>query len=168
MDRLLFNTRNITDIETSDVEGVGSLRWKDGKCYRWVKNIEGSASLTVGHGVCHDLTLAEAMLESVLIPATGDLSFLGGVAVSAVPKSQFGWIQCLGMNVQVSVTNTTNVTVVAGDNVKAVAAQGYLERDSAYTTLPTYIRHIRILEELATVTSTECAAAATKCYIDCL
>lgn len=162
--KTLFQT-DLTDISSTDVEGVGTLRWVGDNLYRWVQNAEAATALTVGQVCCHDISDGADMLESVEIPATADLGALAGVVMATSLTAQYyGWIQVLGYTASVSVTNTTNVAVAAGDYLKGVNAAAYATRDAA--TQPLYVRNIQVLEAYATHTTP--SATFKKGLINCL
>lgn len=113
--KLVFLTA-VTDTKDSDVEGVGAIRQEGDKFYRWVKNTEGSAALRVGAPVCYDLSDNETLHEGVLSPVTADLAFLAGIAVSAIPAGEWGWILIEGWYDDAYVQNSGSaVTFAAGD-----------------------------------------------------
>jgi len=170
MNKLLFATQNVTDTRDTDVEGVGTLRWDGDKCYRWVANATTDVSFTVGEVVCHDITNTSTMMQTIIKPATADLSMLAGVCVSNIASStgtnpkRFGWIQVFGYCATVSVINLTDATPAAGDYMKAVNAQTYLTKDAA--TQASYRRTVQTLEAIATHTTP--AATSKKGFVNCL
>ena len=104
--KVLFQTA-LTDLETSDVEGKGRLRYNDdGRVYRWVKNV--SATALAYHGAClKALTSVVATINSnvravdTTTAATAQLTVPAGVPVTAIAASgsatgDHGWIQVAG------------------------------------------------------------------------
>ena len=104
--KILFQTA-LTDLETTDVEGKGNLRYMDdGRVYRWVKNVSATALLY--HGAClKALTSVVSAINSnvrstdTATAATAQLSIPAGVPVTAIGASgsgtgDHGWIQVAG------------------------------------------------------------------------
>jgi len=180
MEKQIFATGSITDsapyrsdrADKGDLEGVGTLRWVGDKLYRWVQNTH-NAALSAGDSVYHAMADGDDMFKYVEDGLAETAGVLGGVVAStsiAAASSDggsdggFGWIQVLGYNGEVLVTNTTNVTIAAGDYLQGVSGQTYLTRDGANQ--PKYTRNIKILETFAV--STQPAAAKKKCLINCI
>jgi len=107
----LFITE-LTDFSKKDLEGVGSVReTADGNVYRWVKNADGS-DLVAGQSVGYELTSVDHY-KSVNLTQSG--AYLAGVAMSAIPTGQYGWIQVSGLNSLVS--GATAGTRLVGDGL---------------------------------------------------
>ena len=163
----IWKTR-IPDFSATDVEGVGRYRWEyelnsvgqglttgaGQKCYLWVYNNTGGA-LTAGNVYFHgssgfQLTSGQNptnFLEEVFTmtqagKGTG-LSMMAGVAISAIPAGQYGWIQVYGYNSQILMEGT--VAIAATDLLKGVASQVYVVKDAATGTAPIARRHIMAL-----------------------
>lgn len=98
----IFLTK-LTDINSTDKEGVGCLRWEGNKCYKYVKflnttaTVAGAAGNTVvytavdgydDNEVCMDVSDADA----IPIPAGQVLATITGTAGTAY----YGWIQIKG------------------------------------------------------------------------
>jgi hypothetical protein len=156
-DKQIFQTA-VNEYKAVDVEGVGRLRWvrensdspngkgQGVKCYLWVYNSTGSA-LTVGASYYHGT--AGYALTSGINPTTfleeiftfGQsskgtfINLLAGVAVSAIPSGQYGWVQVYGYNSTIQVEGT--VAIAAGDYLKGVSGQVYLIKDASGGTAPT-------------------------------
>ena len=156
----------LTDMNSKDVEGVGTLRWDHDKLYRWVYNAD-SAALTVGQVCCHTVSDAATMYDSIdqAGSSEGDIEFLAGVIMAAsLTSNYYGWIQVLGYNASISVTNTTDTTVAAGGYVKAVDSASHAAKDG--DTQPSYSCNIKLLAEMASAETP--AAAAYGGIINCL
>ncbi len=165
-EKILFETQ-LTDIRSTDVETIGTFRWVGNNVYKWVHNGEASTALPKGTLCCHEIALAETTTpQTVLKPATADLMLLAGVVMAATSLTAdfYGWIQVLGYNVSVSVTNTTDAAIVAGDYLLGVDSNFFGTLDAS--TQPAYIRNIQILEAFATAQTP--AAAWKKGYVNCL
>ena len=156
----------ITDTKSTDVEGVGVLRWVADKLYRWVQNDDASA-ITVGQVACHTLSDAATLLKNIdqAGGSAGDIECMAGVVMAAsLATTYYGWIQVLGYYASVSVTNTTDTTVAAGGYVKAVDSAGHAAKDA--DTQPAYTRNIMLLAAMPSAQTP--AAAAKGCLINCL
>ena len=136
----LFVTQT-SETRSTDVEGVGSLRWEGSKLYRWVQNSTGEA-LVVGALVCYDPANAGAYHEKVEKPATAYIYNLAGVAMSAMPSDEYGWILIFGQTDAVQVW-ATNVNYGVGHTMKAKNGVFYAIETSASlpaAALPGYIQ----------------------------
>lgn len=156
MEKALFVTKNITQVSTSDLEGVGTVRWKDGKCYRWVQN-KHSVALAIGGVVFHNYANGATFLTKVYDGSTDDLGAMAGVAVSAIAKDGYGWIQIDGVNETVSVLKS-NTAIAIGDKLKGVDAQLYGVQMVAMGAAAV---HERYIEAMATLVTTGASATAT-------
>lgn len=121
MEKALFATKLITQVATSDLEGVGTVRWKDGKCYRWVLNGESSV-VPVGSLVAHKWTETSDVFKTVYQPLSANLAILAGVTVSILPASGYGWIQIFGYNASASIVKqaSAGANSEVGDRMVAV------------------------------------------------
>lgn len=168
-----------TDYSTTDKEGAGRVRWVyttgstgGPKGFRWVYNNTGVAmvagrayfhgtllpALTTGD---HPTTLFE---EVVTLGQSGKGSLIGliaGIAMSAVPIANYGWVQIYGYNSAVGVEGTTDVAL--GDSLKGVSGQTYLVQDAASGTAPTNGRHL-----IALLAQAANSVVATPCFINCV
>lgn len=155
--KVLFQTA-LTDLETSDVEGKGRLRYEDdGKVYRWVKNI--SATALAYHGAC--LKALTSVLAGVNVnvrsnqsttAATAQLTLPAGVPVTAIAASgsatgDHGWIQVAG---------PAKVSMIMSDT--ASAGSGAAGLISIVTNLPATDASWDVPEQLS-------ADSATAAYI---
>ena len=171
--KMAFQT-SLTEATSTDVEGVGTLRFaQNGNVYRWVQNVDATA-ITVGMVVFHDITDTSTMLTAVDAGATADLSCMGGVVMAAsVATTYYCWIQVLGFNASALVSiagGAYSVAIAAGDYLKGVDAGLYVVADSV--SQPLYARNLQALEAVASATSTGAAtaipAAAKDVLVNCL
>lgn len=118
--KVLFET-GLTDVSTTDIEGIGTLRFDEfGNRYRWVYNASAFAS-RVGSPACYDATLYSGnnFLKHVLAaPADADILYLGGIFLSIIPTLNYGWIQTWGMYGSARVALATGGSADAGDLLK--------------------------------------------------
>jgi hypothetical protein len=158
----LFSTA-LTDVKTTDVEGVGSIRIEaDGKQYRWCKN-NASTSWAAGCLVCHEVAnLGADLYKTAIIPASADLALLAGVAMGVVAQNYFGWVQIAGPHSDVLISKVT--ALVAGDSVVPSNGINYGVRSAALGAA-SYRRCVTLLEANATTAS---ATAAFEAMINCL
>lgn len=134
----------VTDVHTTDKEGVGTLRWvRDSngwKCYRYVRNSSAS-TLVVGNVLFHGTTgfgittgsnpstYEEEVFSAGQAGKNAVVSQMAGVAVSAITATGYGWIQVSGYSANVLDEGT--VAIVIGDTLKGVSGQLYAVHDSA-------------------------------------
>ena len=97
-----FQTQ-LTTVSTSDLEGVGTLRWEGNKCYKWVQYVEAAAAVDgVASEVAYYLAAAgDGALEGyALHKVTSDLSDSAevgaGVLQAIMSDLEYGWIQIKG------------------------------------------------------------------------
>ena len=166
--KTLFNTL-ITDVKSTDVEGVGRTRWEDDKCYRWIKNV-GATDIAANSLVTHVLAAGSTSLQNGQTPATADLSYLGGVAVTTIKSTTgtyaYGWIQVLGHNGSVAVTPTNGTatsTALAGATLLAVNGAAYATVGSAVGTAPIYTRTIVLLDAVPGSTAAQTCNVLIRC-----
>ncbi len=142
-EKILFKT-GLDAIESTDIEGVGTLR-KDtqGRVYKWVKNL-GAASTT------NDLVAGQPVVYSDAVGADtrhlgvidtlsgGDEEMLAGVAMAALTAQYYGWIQIKGISITASVTHSSTATQVLtiGDVLKVVSTSESFEFGAAGGNVP--------------------------------
>jgi hypothetical protein len=184
MRKTIFATQ-IGDFKSTDVEGVGNLRWERQnsndplaqgqglKCYLWVYNgttttltpgqamYHGTAAFNLTTGINPTNFLEEIFTFGQASKGTA-INLLAGIAVSACPAGQYCWIQVWGYNSLVSVEGTA--AVAATDNLKGVSGQTYLVKDTAAGTAPTVGRRTVI----ALAAKAGAGIAATAAFIQCL
>jgi hypothetical protein len=137
-----FFTPNVTDIRTTDKEGIGQVRVgapATSKVYRWVLN-STTTTLTVG-GVYTFGTAATGgfWTELYTFGQSAKGTSVNGpvaVAVSAIPAGQYGWVQVAG-EVSAQVSGAAGSNAAAFDNLKPVSGQIYLTLDTAAGTAAT-------------------------------
>jgi hypothetical protein len=166
MQKTLFVTQAVTEYSTSDLEGVGTLRWIGGKCYRWVKNGNSSTAWIVGQTVFHKGGDYADIFTVAYEALTAQLMLMAGVCCSATPAASYGWVQVYGYNVSVSAKNASGTTYAIGDYLKGATGATYLTFDAS--TQAAYKKNVQLLEAAATVTTTLIAVAAYRCIINCL
>jgi hypothetical protein len=168
MIKTLFETK-LTDIKSTDVEGVGTLRYEsDGRVFRWVKN-EGSAC-TAKQPMCYDVSDVgtNALFHTVLTPATADLMMQAGIAVTAIGASGavcYGWVQVEGYFQDARVLGVSGTAIAVGDELVAADATTTLTRATAVGTAPKRRRTFIALEVVSAATG---AVYAKDVDIHCL
>ncbi len=165
----LFVTVEITEFKTAtqgDVEGVGVLRWKADKLYRWVKNDESSA-MVAGEPAMYDVSNGATMHQSVVAAATAvaaDVAFFAGICMSAIPTLGFGWILVDGIYEDATVDEPGTTAIAIGEILIPSATLDALQRAVGLGTAATYPRHAVAMEVVATATP----ATASETTIDVL
>jgi hypothetical protein len=164
-----------TDVRSTDVEGIGRIRWEDDKAFRWVNNPITNFTPGPGDLVCHTFTNGTLNTELGLIdkPATALLGLLAGVSVATIAANTgttpntYGWIQVWGHHSAVNVTpaNTqTTAAPVAGNALIAVnAVQTYAATGDAMGTAPRYTRRLLLLDSVAGSTAVQACAVLVQC-----
>jgi len=109
MAKYILKQTALTDLEITDLEGLGKEYEDSNKTYRWVKNASGTA--LVAAGCClMDFTTTQAdifkRVRSSDVPATGPTTSLitmpagspvSGIAASGASTGDHGWIQVAGI-----------------------------------------------------------------------
>ena len=174
--KVLFETA-LTDVKSTDVEGVGMLRDEgDGRIYRWVKNRNATA-FTAKQPVCYDVgnVGTNALFQSVNSPVTADLMVQAGIALTAIAASGgncYGWVQVEGycQDALVATPNTTaggiTAAIAVGSTLVCVDAKTALAHESVAATHPVYSNHFIALETLAAATPS--VATAKDVLVKCL
>jgi hypothetical protein len=174
MYKLLFETK-LTDIKSTDVEGVGTLRCEqDGgltKIFEWTKNRNATA-FTAKQPVCFDADQAgsAAILQKVNSPVTADLMLAAGIAVTAIAASGgncYGWVQREGYFQDARVRTPATNDIEIGSELVAADGATTLEYQGNAGTAPIYSKHFIALEAVAT-DSTGTAVVSKDVYISCL
>lgn len=92
-----FVTRNLTDQSTTDLESVGTLRFVDGKLYKWVQYKEGSAAVDgVADEVAYYYTLDGYKNNEVTSDLSDSVEIGAGVLQANMDNDVYGWIQIKG------------------------------------------------------------------------
>ena len=98
------------------------------KVYVNVLNNQASA-VTDGDAICWNISTPDGVRTTQ--PTTGTFSLLVGLASGTIAASGYGLVQTYGYKSVASVTNTTNVAIVAGDQLVPVTATEYFVRQAA-------------------------------------
>lgn len=151
---------------TSDKEnGDTSIRWINGKAYRWVKNATGVA--TVIGDVLFWGTTDAAGLARTEVYQFGQSSkgtsapLMAGVCLSAIAIAGWGWIQVYGICGAVNTLGHASGAI--STSLKGVSGQSYVTFDVAVTAAPTFMNHI-----LSNETWTTTSAAVKLGFVRCL
>jgi hypothetical protein len=156
----------LTDVSTTDKEGIGRIRIEDDKIYRYVKYEDDTNDLEAGDVVCHDLDEGQDFLKSVVVPSNSDIAAMAGVVLATVDASEsadyYFWIQVGGV-AEAYITHESGTTAAAGSFVKAVNSQLYASKDSTQPTYPNCLQLIDALETKATPASAK-LTCVVKCY----
>lgn len=171
--KTIFSTAT-TDTMTTDVEGVGKLRFEGASVFRWVKNVNTSVSFALGDVVYHNYTDSTGQFtENIDRCVTANLGFMAGVVCGSFDANTgsnpkiYGWIQVRGRNNTCKVTPTNTATTagpLAGNSLIGVNAQKWAATGQAMGTAAVYTRNISCIDAVVAGT----AAVATNCYVNCL
>jgi hypothetical protein len=168
-EKVLFQTA-LTDIKSSDVEGIGALRNDvSGNVYRWVYNIGASAMAAGGCAFVHDsagsLSTALTTVDRATASSLG-MDGLAGIAMAAITSSAgaspYGWIQCRGFHSGVSVVATS--TYGPGCSLKGVAGSTAMVLDKTSASTATFTRTVITLNSASTAST----QTTLPCYIHAL
>lgn len=175
-EKVLFQT-NLTDLETTDLEGLGVLRKDEyGRVFRWVKNQSATALVAAGPCLKPVTSVALGTLKKVYTvdvggEATASVKRPAGVALSAIAKSgastgDHGWIQVLGPK-RVNFASSDTALTLSG---VAIATSGlpssgcfgfpYAEVANSATTAYAYGTYVQ-LTETPTTAGASTAISAT-------
>lgn len=139
MDKQVFNSMAVTDFFTRNVEvRPGELRWKENKCYRFVYNAAAEDMVVgrvyyAGAAAAADEFAYYAYKFGQSSKSTA-INFPLGIAVSAIPSTYYGWLQCYGEGT-IGIEGTSAVAIA--DSLKGVSGQTYMVKDVATGTAPT-------------------------------
>lgn len=163
MIKSLFETE-LTDVEKTDVEGIGSLRYEpDGMVYRWVKSTAVCA-LVAHQPVCFDdaegIAAKTGLVTKIMEPMGDacDMVFFAGVTMAAwaAPTStdpQYGWIQVYGFHADAEIDVLSATNCVIGDILCMQTGTGTttaaLLRETAVGNAAVYAQHAVCLEALS-------------------
>lgn len=98
------------------------------RAYQVIFNAQ-AAALDLGDSVVWDVGTVDGIRTTQ--PVTATLSLFVGVALEAVPSSDYGRVQSYGLCTQAFITNTTNQAIAAGDILIPTNAADYLSRSGA-------------------------------------
>jgi len=172
--KVLFETA-LTDLRTTDVEGLGNLRFDEkGNVDKWVKN-SGTTALSAGGSCLERLTSVSAAVgQRIIAPdgvgaATGLVTLPAGVPHTAIAASgastgDHGWVRVKGIMTTPVYQATT--ALVQGQVSLATNVGGWDKPITFTAGYPSPIRHVRLCSALATTG----AATANSCvvYVNCL
>lgn len=166
--KILFQTE-LTDTDSSDLESVGVLREDEkGNIYRWVKNGESTA-LAAGQTVMYDAGNAGSSLyESVVDDATAaseDVALFAGIAMSAIPSEEYGWILVDGYYSSALCDEPGTTAIAIGDILVPSASNNYLDYAVGIGTAPTYVNHCVALEAVSTATPATATTTTIKVLV---
>lgn len=126
----------LTDLYSTDKEGVGTIRYENNKVYKYVK-FTGTTAIAVGQLVCY-VAYATDSTGTVVDQAYPNPGIAAGMALAAVGTGtvQYGWIQIQGLilssdalggspamgdSLVATGTTTATLTKVVTDNAQACA-----------------------------------------------
>jgi hypothetical protein len=110
----------LSAVDTTDKEGVGTLRWEGNKCYKYVKYIDGTANLDLAAGDVVVYTDASSTQVTADVSDIAASEIGAGVALGAVTEdARFIWIQIKGA---ATLSTTIGGTPADGDPLTAKGA----------------------------------------------
>ena len=134
----------LTETSLTDLEGIGTIRFQNGKWYKWVKYDDGTADLDIVAGDFLNYLASTGYATNVVVADTADADattpFGAGVAVAAVTVTNtYMWIQIMGLvTLSLDPTGTpgdSNTLVPsATDKALAIATASDVEHHCAHTT----------------------------------
>ena len=152
----------VTATSATDDEMVGALRIDGEYIYRWIMNESGDAF--VAGGACFHTFSNGADAHTLCTDGvTADLGFFAGIAMSAIPDDEFGFIMVHGYYAAVLVT-TAGGAITAGDPLIGVNGSDDMIGGTTMGTAPIYSRTAIAMEAMAT-TST---ATTIKAFVQAL
>lgn len=111
-------TDAVTDVNDSDVNGVGALRWQGTKCYKYVQYDTGAGPVAaVAGNVCYYYGVDGYELSKVTSDLSDSIGIGAGVLQSAPTDGQYCWVQIRG-------AATVNTALTAGADGDALCADG--------------------------------------------
>jgi len=133
--KLLFETQ-LTDFETTDIEGVGVIREDElGNVYKWVQNGEASSVTATQYGIsAYDTGTTRTAVKT---PTSLSLKNSAGFWQSACPGQQYGWIQYSGKGPGLvarsgaASSDTVTSSAVMLSNYIPVATKEYVSQSNA-------------------------------------
>lgn len=143
----------LTDVDTTDKEGVGTIRWEGSKCYKYclIKNTTATVAGAAGDPVAFDAEDGHANDHVVLDITDADskpvcAGCLAGTVTGTLATSYYGWVQIKGgVTVVEAIANSVDGTPVAcadGDPVVFGAADKVLRRVNTVIDADTEARQI--------------------------
>src|SRR3990167_5123208 len=131
----------LTDVDTSDKEGVGTLRYENGKLYKYVKYDDGTDNLDLVSGdVVGYLAASNTSVTADVTDMDAQPVMAGVVGATITLTDSYIWIQIAGP-VTLSAT-VTGTTPDAGDIINMSATDKKAKIDpAANETLGGYMRN---------------------------
>ncbi len=127
----------LTDVKSTDVEGIGVLRWQNGKKYKWVEFHSGTSATvaSVVNGAIGFLA-TDTSLTTVCTDTTDCIAGLaaGVTLVAGITDEYYCWIQIGGISGALAV-NATGTTPAVGDAVSLSATDKAFKIDPGITDL---------------------------------
>lgn len=106
----IFKTA-VTDVSTTDEEGVGCLRFEGPNIYKYVKYDQGAGSVASGAGKpCGYKGNSDTVVTCDVSDATGGFA---GICMATIADDGYGWIQIYGRCTDVVTSGTVNAKAVA-------------------------------------------------------
>ncbi len=134
----------LTFSSLTDDEGIGTIRFENGRWYKWVKYDDGTANLDIVAGDFLNYKASTGYADNVVVADTADADtttpFGAGVAVAAVTVTNtFMWIQIMGLvTLSLDPTGTPGdsnaLTPSATDKALAIATSSDVEHICGHTT----------------------------------
>ena len=125
----VFQTK-LTDTTTTDVEGIGVIRFEGAKVYKWITYNKGAGTVAavaneavVYHG--DNAVVLDSAADVTMDVADGVIT--AGVLQAVIPNGDYGWIQIKGVAILNSALTSgadgnALTSVAAGDGTLAVSA----------------------------------------------
>ena len=121
----IFKTK-LTEVSTSDQEGVGCLRFEGPNVYKYVKYDKGAGSVASGAGKpCGYKGDSDSVVTCDLSDATGGFA---GICTATIADAGYGWIQIYGRYASAVTSGTVN----AGSAVAFTADGALTALDDTY------------------------------------
>jgi len=96
----VFQTK-LTDTNTSDIEGIGVLRFEGSRIFKWVKYEAGTGSVAAVAGNCVVYHGDDSVVLDTEADVTSDYTdgagVVAGVLQAVIADESFGWIQIKGV-----------------------------------------------------------------------
>lgn len=131
----------LTDVSSTDQEGIGAIRFEGAKIYKYIRYNQGTAALTgaAGDAVCYTAyTATDIQVTPDVSDGLGAGNLPAGALVAAMTHQQYGWIQIAGRCVlstaiggtpangsQLTITGAADRAVTRRNDQTAAAAIGH-------------------------------------------
>ena len=117
----VFQT-GLTDTESTDVEGIGVIRFEGSRVFKWCKYNKGTGSVAavanetvVYHG--DDAVVLDSACE-VTMDLTDGNDICAGMLMAVIADGEFGWVQIKG----IAILNSALTAGTDGDQLTTVGA----------------------------------------------